>query len=264
MKFRALFLPAIFLLLIPFSISQESNQISLPALPVILITAAVDSINPCAIGVLIFLIAVLLSISKHNMRKTFIVGSIYIAAVYVTYLLAGLVLLHVVATLQSFGLAYYINIFVSILVIFMGFLEIKDFFWYGKGITLSIPPKYAKKIKLMVRKISIPGAIALGAFASTVELPCTGGPYLAITTILAQNPFNLTVLLYYLIYNVIFVMPLVIILLAVYFGMNISKVKEWKEREKKWMRFYIGLLLIALGVLLLLFAIGIINFRISI
>lgn len=242
----------------------EGEKVSIPALPIVIVTALVDSINPCAIGVLIFLIGVLLTISKYNLRKMFFVGTIYIGAVYLTYLLAGLILLQAVAYLQGLGVAQIINVVVSVLVILMGLIELKDFFWYGKGITLSIPAKYSKKIKYMAQKVSVPGAIALGAFASTVELPCTGGPYLAITTILAKHGFDFTVFLYYLIYNFIFILPLIVILFAVYFGMDITKVKEWKESKKKWMRLWIGLILITLGVLLLLFSMGIINFSVSI
>jgi cytochrome c biogenesis protein CcdA len=241
----------------------SGEKIELPALYLIIPVALVDSINPCAIGVLIFLIATLLAISKHDLRKMFVVGTIYITAVYITYLLAGLVLFQIIAHLQALGVAQIINVAVSILVIILGLLEIKDFLWYGQGITLAIPPKYAGKIKEMAKKISIPGAIILGVFASSVELPCTGGPYLAITTILSKNPFNFTVFLYYLIYNFFFVLPLIVILLTVYFGMDISKVQQWKDRQKRFMRLWIGLILVSLGVLLLLYSLNIITLRIS-
>ena len=66
--------------------------ISLPALPVVVVTAAVDSINPCAIGVLILLITTLLTLSS-NKKKMLMVGIIYILSVYITYLAAGLGLL---------------------------------------------------------------------------------------------------------------------------------------------------------------------------
>mgnify|MGYP001616874603 FL=1 len=67
-------------------------EIALPTLPVVIATAAIDSINPCAIGVLVLLLATLLSLSKNKHRMLF-VGMIYITAVFVTYLLAGFGLL---------------------------------------------------------------------------------------------------------------------------------------------------------------------------
>src|SRR3989344_4374770 len=159
----------------------------LPTWTVVVITALIDSINPCAIGVLVILIATLLGLSK-NKNKMLSVGLIYITAVFLTYLAAGFGLLYLI---QKLNISQQLSWFVGGLVIIMGLLEIKDFFWYGKGITLQIPPKRAEQIKKMMKKISIPGSIVLGIFVAAVELPCTGGPYLAITTILAKLGFSL-------------------------------------------------------------------------
>jgi len=177
--------------------------------PVIFGTAAIDSINPCAIGVLILLISTL--IVMHNDRKKMLaVGSIYILAVYVTYFLAGIGLL---LFIQKLNIAQPLSIFVGGLVIILGFIEIKDFFWYGKGISLSIAPKYVKYIEEHAKKLTVWGAIVLGAFVAAVELPCTGGPYLAITTWIAQSQvLPVKALIYLLVYNFIFVLPLIVIL----------------------------------------------------
>ena len=102
------------------------------------------------------------------------------------------------------------------------------------------------------------GMVLLGAFVAAVELPCTGGPYLAITTLLSQN-FNLVAVYLLIIYNIIFVMPLLAILLLVFFGAKIYHVKQWKMRNRALMRLAIGILLVALGILLMLIANGTIN-----
>src|SRR3989344_7167978 len=161
--------------------------IALPALPIVLTTALVDSINPCAIGVLILLIATLLSVA-HDKKRLLLIGTIYILAVYITYMLAGIGLL---LFIQRFNLAEPIGIGVGILIIILGFIEMKDFWWYGKGISLTIPARRSEQIKKMVKRLSVPGAILLGIFVAAVELPCTGGPYLAITTLLSKIGFNI-------------------------------------------------------------------------
>ena len=99
----------------------------------------------------------------------------------------------------------------------------------------------------------------LGAFVAGVELPCTGGPYLAIILLLSQN-FNFTAFLLLVLYNIIFVMPLIIILVLVMLGMKIQDVKEWKQSNRNYMRLSMGLLMILLGWLLILIANGTINF----
>ena len=228
--------------------------------PIIITTALVDSINPCAIGVLILLISTLMVI--HNERKKmFLVGTIYILAVYITYFLAGIGLL---LFIQRLNIAQPLSIIVGGLVIILGLIEIKDFFWYGKGISLSIAPRYVNYIEKRAKKLTILGAIVFGAFVAAVELPCTGGPYLAITTWIAQsNVIPVKALIYLLVYNFIFVLPLIIILLLVYFGAKIQKIKRWKQDYRRWMRLAIGLVLIILGILLILIAYSIISFTLQ-
>lgn len=217
----------------------------------VITTALVDSINPCAIGVLVLLISTLLAL-VHDRRKMMSVGLIYITAVYVTYFLAGIGLLFFI---QKLNIAEPLGIIVGILVILAGLIEIKDFFWYGLGFSLSIPVKASKKLELMARKVTTPGAIILGIFVAAVELPCTGGPYLAITALLAKH-FNLVAVYYLLIYNIIFVLPLIVILCLAFLGTKIKDVEQWKEGGKRWMRLATGLLMIGLGVLLILYANG--------
>jgi cytochrome c biogenesis protein CcdA len=230
-------------------------EIVLPTLPVVITTALVDSINPCAIGVLILLITTLLALSKDK-GKMFSVGLIYITAVFLTYLAAGFGLL---IFIQKLHLGNILSWIVGIIVIILGLIEIKDFFWYGKGVSLTIPKRAAKRIKHYVHNVSVPGSIFLGIFVAAVELPCTGGPYLAITTALARIGLSWNVFWLLVLYNFIFVLPLLIILLLVYFGVNVGKVKEWKEDKKKWMRLFMGLVMLILGVLLILWANGIIG-----
>lgn len=234
--------------------------IDVPTLPVVLGTALVDSINPCAIGVLILLIATLLSLSK-NRHKMLAVGMIYITAVFLTYLAAGFGLLIII---QKLGISEILTWIVAILVIILGIIEIKDFWWYGQGITLQIPPKRAEQIKKYIKKISIPGSIFLGIFVAAVELPCTGGPYLAITSLLAKIGFSWPVFMLLVLYNFIFVLPLLVIVFLVYFGVKTEKVKAWKDSKRHWMRLFIGLVMIVLGILLLLWSKGIIGITLKI
>lgn len=234
-------------------------EIALPALPIVILTAAIDSINPCAIGVLVLLIATLLGLSKDK-SKMIKVGLIYITAVFITYLIAGFGLL---AFIQKFNISEQLSWIVGVLVIILGIIEAKDFFWYGKGITLAIPARRAEQIKKMMKKVSVPGAVVLGIFVAAVELPCTGGPYLAITTLLAKIGFSMQVFWLLVLYNFIFVLPLIIILCAVAFGVSAERVKAWKDKQKKWMRLFIGLIMIALGIALILWANGTISFGIS-
>lgn len=218
-------------------------------LPLVLGAAVIDSINPCAIGVLLFLSSILLKLSD-NKRVLLRLGMIYIGTVYIIYTLSGLGLIWFQHTLIEKGFAEIVGITIGVLVIILGLIELKDFFWYGKGISLEIAPRHRERLTIMAEKISLTGIIAIGGFVALVELPCTGGPYLAITTILAKS-LDVQAFLYLLLYNFIFVLPLMVILLLIYFGTSTLLLKIWSRDNRKWMNLASGLLMIFLGVLLI-------------
>ena len=231
-------------------------EAGLPQIGTVIVTAIIDSINPCAIGVMILLVSLMIANSKLRPKMLYY-GGLYIFSIFLTYLLAGLGL---IAFFQVIPLwvSEYIAIIVGSIIVIAGLIEVKDFFWYGQGISLSIPAERAKQIKKMLENISAWGVIFLGAFVAAVELPCTGGPYLAIILLLSQN-FNFTAFLLLVFYNIIFVMPLVLILLAVMFGTKVTALAKWKQASRAHMRLAIGVILIILGWLLILIANGTIN-----
>jgi len=232
-------------------------EVHLPTLGVIVGSAAIDSINPCAIGVLILMVSVVLS-GNGSVGRMLFLGSIYVFAIFLTYLIAGLGLVYFLASIPLF-VTEYLSIIVGSFVILAGIFEVKDFFWYGKGFSLAIPVFFTDKIQRFAKNTTVPGVILLGAFVAGVELPCTGAPYLAIITILSLN-FNFSAFLLLVLYNIIFVAPLLFILVLVATGTKLSSVKQWKQDSRGYMRLFIGLLLIALGWLLILIANGTINF----
>jgi cytochrome c biogenesis protein CcdA len=233
-------------------------MLDLPTTGLVLTTAAIDSINPCAIGVLILMVSVLLGQGKST-RQLLLTGGAYIFAIFATYLLAGLGLIYAFTTIPIV-IAEYLSLAVGSLVILAAILEIKDYFFYGKGFSLQIPKYFANKIhEYSTKKTTIWGVMALGAFVAAVELPCTGAPYLAIITILRVD-FNFAAFLLMVLYNLIFVAPLIIILIMVAGGTKVSSVSKWKEESKGTMRLFMGLLLAALGWILILIANGTINF----
>lgn len=218
-------------------------------LALVLGAALVDSINPCAIGVILFLSTVLLK-TTDNRRYLLTMGAIYVASVYVVYVLSGLGLIWFQHTLVSKGYAEIVGMVVGVLIILLGLVELKDFFWYGHGFSLEIPARYKDRIVKLSGNLSLLGMVGLGAFVAMVELPCTGGPYLAITAILAKS-FDLLAFSYLLIYNAIFVLPLIFIVLLIYFGGSTASMKKWRTSKRKWMNLAMGVLMVGLGVLLI-------------
>lgn len=215
-------------------------------IPVILGAAFLDSINPCAIAVMVFLLTYLLAIGS---RKLIIkVGLVYIVTVYISYFLAGLGLFSAIAAIN---ISHYITYAAGILLILAAIINIKDFFWYGKGFSLEIPASKKPIIEKYIRKASIPAAVILGFLVAAFELPCTGAFYLAVLSLLAKNETMLRGVLYLLLYNLIFVLPLVIILALTYYGYSSERLNRLREEKRKWLKLLMGLGMLALGVLIL-------------
>jgi cytochrome c biogenesis protein CcdA len=221
-------------------------------IPILVGAAVIDSINPCAFGVLIFLIAYLFK-AFHSHRSVITHGLTYISAVFLTYLAAGLLLLPVISQFGRIGSGAYIGI--GIILIIFGLLEIKDFFFYGKGPSLGIFPSAAKRIEVLVRRISgnLATSFFLGVFVALVELPCTGAVYLGVLSLVSLTGLGINNFLLLVLYNLLFVLPLVVILLLIHRGGEASKLEKWREKYRGHMRLAIGLLLVGLGAWMIRF-----------
>lgn len=226
------------------NVSPSQKKITLP----LIITAGLtDGVNPCAFSVLIFLVTYLLSIGSR--KKIVIIGLSYIFAVYVAYFSAGMGLLTVI---QLSGLTRIIYRLSAIVALVVGLFNLKDFFWYGKWFSFKIPEVSKGTIEKYTKMATLPSAVILGFLVSAFELPCTGGVYLAILGMLAEQSTRLAAVPYLLLYNLMFVLPLIVILLIVYFGIPPEKAEEWRKSKRKWMKLISGLLMIGLGIWMLL------------
>jgi len=228
---------------------QQITNISKVTLPLIIVAAAADSINPCAIGVLIFLVGFLIVSSGGNKKRTLAISIIYIITVYAVYFLAGLGILAVLSKLSFLGILT--KILAGVIVLF-GLINIKDAFKEGKAM-LAIPESTKPLIHAWVYRASIPAAIILGIIVASVELPCTGGMYLAILALLANQASKATAFWYLAFYNLIFVLPLILITLLFIFGLEAQKLQNYMEMHKKKARMIIGIVLVLIGLVLFFF-----------
>lgn len=219
-------------------------------IPVLVGGALVDSIAPCVIGVLILLMTILSRLKDRS--KLLASGLFYIAGVYITYLLGGISLLKLFE-LSREGVFFASQLYIAMggAIMFFGLLEFKDVFWYGRGFSLSIPARFISFIESYVKKAaaSKPAAFSFGVITTLIELPCTGAPYLAVLSLMSFLPFT-DVLPLLLLYNLIFVLPLVAVIYLVYTGTAVKKLEAWRSSNKRKFRLFIGAFLVALGAAL--------------
>jgi cytochrome c biogenesis protein CcdA len=229
--------------------NQPLTNITKVTLGLITVAAAADSVNPCAIGVLIFLVGFLLLSSGGNKKRTLLIAAIYILTVYIIYFLAGIGILAILSKLSF--LRILTKVLAGVIILF-GLINIKDSLKEGEAF-LAIPARAKPLIHSWVYKASIPAAIILGIIVASVELPCTGGMYLAILALLATSAAKTSAFWYLAYYNLIFVLPLIILTLLFIFGLEAQDMQNYLEAHKKKARWIIGAVLILIGVILLIF-----------
>ena len=216
-------------------------------LAMVVVAALADSINPCAISVMVFLLVFLTGLGDR--RKVLQIGAVYIVTVYIVYLLAGLGAL---TFLHSTAMTRYIYYVAAALSMIIGLINIKDYFFFGKGVTMAIPESRKPTIKKYVEKATVPAAIALGFAVSLFELPCTGGIYLAILSLLSNEMTMMQGIPYLALYNAIFVLPLAVILALFLMGVSAEKANEWRLEKRRSLKLILGLVMLLIGAVMIL------------
>ncbi len=177
-------------------------------------------------------------------------GSVYIAAVYVTYLLIGVGLL---AAISISPFPNIIAVIGGLLVIVLGVVSVKDFFFPGRGFNFRIPSRQWRTIARWVHKASIPSMCVTGFLVALFEFPCTGGVYVAILGMLAVKASRVMGVLYLLVYNVAFILPLIVLLGFASNRMGVERLRGWQREKVRYLRLLLGLFMMALGVWILFY-----------
>lgn len=218
-------------------------------LPVILISGFLDGINPCAFGVLLFFIAFLFTIKKTK-AKIFKMGVVYIFAIYLAYMLIGLGLMQ---ALLITGEMHLMAKIASWMIIILGLINIANYFFPKFPIKLKIPSFTKPALQSWMHKSTIPAAFILGFLVGLCTFPCSGGIYVAIIGLLAAKTTYIKGLIYMLVYNVMFVLPLIIILLSASNKVVVEKMSKWERSKSNTMHLLSGIVMIVLGVIILMF-----------
>lgn len=216
-------------------------------LSLIIINGLVDSINPCAITVMLLFIGLVIG-SGVNRQLIKWMGSLYIATVYITYLLIGLGLLKVTNLLGMPHLVVQIGAWVAII---FGLWMLKDDYLSTLPWRFTTFCGASKSITKWALEITIPATIVVGFLVAITEFPCSGAIYLATIGLLSIKTTFWQGFLYLLLYNLMFILPLVIIY-AFSINQKVSqKLARWQELQGKFGRLILALFMIGLGILIM-------------
>ncbi len=228
---------------IPSPEIAETTQLTIP---LVIVAGLVDGINPCAFAVMVFLLVSIMSISSK--KRMLQVGLVYIGAIFIFYFLSGLGLF---ALVQVSGFSRIFALVAATVAFVAGALMIKDALYGGTGSRLVIPESKKDTITRYVKEATLPATFVLGILVGMFELPCTGGIYLAIISLLSQEMTIMAGLPLLLLYNILFVVPLIIILAIVYFGLPPERLEAWRTENRVIVRLAMGCLMIAIGIVVL-------------
>lgn len=225
----------------------ENGKLNFLGILILVVVALIDSINPCAFGVLIFLMISLLHMG--NSKRALKIGLFYSGVIFVVYFLAGIGLFKFIQQfLQIRGIVYLI---VGILVLLLGLLEFRDYIFSlkGKESILKISPKIKPFIEKYSKQGTVLAILILGVVVALFELPCTGGVYLGIISMLSQQVSS--AYLYLIIYNLIFVVPLIVLTILVSRGLSPEKLQKWNSKNRTWMKLGMTIVMLLLATYLL-------------
>lgn len=236
---------------IPFIGKIKTKGLSLPVLTLLL--AGADGFNPCAFFVLTFLLAALLGLAGVR-KKILLVGGIFILFSGLFYFLFMAVLFNVFLLGKEIMI---LTIIAGLIAIFAGLINIKDYFFFQKGISLTLPRgrklKFFERVAMLSKARStlalVIGAAIIAGTVNIYELLCTFGFPMIYTRILTLRDLpSLQYYLYLIFYNLIYVIPLTVIVLI--FAATLGKRKfgqDWVRRLKLisgFMILFLGLVLV--------------------
>jgi len=206
--------------------------------------ALVDSVNPCTIYLYtLLLIATSLSTiaveRRINRARIIAVGLAFALAVMAGYILLGLGLLTVMSVLPKIFFVA-IGVGFGLWVIYAGLTGKERI--AAKGRMVKLLPKASKSILL---------SIALGLLATFTLLPCSAGPYVVFTGIASRLPLVQAIPLL-LLYNTIFILPLLAVLTAILLGVSRSEVREFLIKHNAKLSVVAGILLIIIAVYMII------------
>ena len=236
---------------LPFVGAIETSVSSLPLMT--LMIAGIDAFNPCAFFVLMFLLSLMLHTGKR--RRMLLVGGVFVffsGLLYFLFMSAWLNLFRVIGHLDA------ITIGAALVALIIGLINIKDYFWFKQGVSLTISeqakPKLFQRMRNLLQARSLPTLLlatsGLALFANLYEFLCTAGFPMVYTRILTLS--ELSTLQYYaylLLYNIIYVIPLLVIVLVFVISMSVRKLQETEGRQLKLLS---GNMMLILGLVLLL------------
>ncbi len=217
----------------------------------------IDGLNPCAFATLVFLISYLTVLGREG-KSLLAVGVSFTLGVFVTYVLVGLGLWRALSTIPFLADAgRWLYAALAVVCLALAAVSFSDYLKARRGelkeMTLAMPESLRRRVHAVIRRASGARTLALAAFPtgaaiSLLELACTGQVYLPTIMFVVRVPeMQAQAVWYLLLYNLLFIVPLVVVFLLVYFGATSLQLGVFLRKNAAAVKLATTLLFVALG-----------------
>ena len=241
----------------------------------VIIAGLEDGINPCAFTVIVFFIS-FLALQGYRKRELFLIGFAFILSVFLTYLGIGLGIFNFFYRFGAlWAITHLLNIVIGLASILFGILAVYDFIKFRKTgsteeLILQLPKPVKERIHKVVgffyRKSSkekeqrsspslgklLASAFISGFLVSLLEAVCTGQVYLpTIAFVLKASSFKFQALMYLLLYNIMFIVPLIVIFIFALMGTTSAQFSGFLKKHLGLIKIFMAVLFFSLGIFLI-------------
>jgi thiol:disulfide interchange protein len=227
-----------------------------------LVAGLADGINPCAIATMVFLIS-FMATRKRSRIQILSIGLTYTATVFITYFAMGIGLKSVLEEISHYHLiSQIIRWIAAAAAAIIAVLSFRDaiVFWKTKK-TDTIALQLPKQVKLRIHKIIsgnlsgtslVIGAIITGFLVTLLEAICTGQMYVPfIVAMTTDESLKLTGYLYLGLYNFLFVLPLLIVMILAFYGMKWNELAKKTQNNMVKIKILLGIVMTGLTIYLI-------------
>lgn len=224
-------------------IKEGELELNQNILPPLILGAISNSLHPCAIAVLLLLLTFLYTLNKK--KKDIIgIGLAYVLGIFIVYFLIGLGILKAISLSSE---PFFVAKVASLILIILGLINVKDYFFPNLPIHLRIPNFTKGAIQNFMERASIPAAFIVGALVGLCAFPCTGGIYTVIISTLAATK-SAQFVLYLLLYNFIFILPLLLVIATSSNKKVLERVEKLETKNSRKLHLLTGILMILIGL----------------
>ena len=239
-----------YVLVVPF----EQAAFGGLTVPTVLASGVADGFNPCAFALLVLFATYTLTLVNavtgdgtptfEARRRLLGAGSLYVIAVFVTYFIIGIGLLSFLGWL---GRDHLVARGASILALVMALWMLKDVFLPGVGPSMMAPSGTHGRMQKAMQRGGLTGMLIAGVLVGICTVPCSGAIYLQITAVLHASGGGLTGIALLALYNLAFIVPLVVLLLAVSNRRVLGQLGRWNRSNSPWVKTALAVAVIAMS-----------------